>query len=75
MSTSTAEHDSYLVKNWNTETLIDFLKKQNLKLDDDNLKILCKEKINGLFFFDLNEEKFHSISFALKPATLLAKKI
>jgi len=45
MSTSTAEHNSYLVENWDMETLIDFLKEQNLKLDDDELGILRKEKL------------------------------
>ena len=34
MSTLTAEHDPYLVENWDTETLIVHLKEQNLKLDD-----------------------------------------
>src|SRR4051794_16361691 len=74
MSTSTAEHDTYLVENWDTETLIDFLKEQNLKLDDDDLGILRNEKINGLSFLDLTEEKFRSVGFALGPATLLAKE-
>jgi len=75
MSTSTAEHDSYLVENWDTEALIDFLKEQNLKLDDDDLGILRKEKITGLSFLGLNEEKFRSVGFALGPATLLAKEV
>src|ERR1043166_5725189 len=75
MSTSTVEHDSYLVENWDTETLIDFLKEQNLKLDDDDLGILRKEKITGLSFLGLNEEKFRSVGFALGPATLLAKEV
>ncbi|GES76658.1 hypothetical protein GLOIN_2v1502041 [Rhizophagus clarus] len=75
MFTSTAEHNSYLVENWNTETLINFLKEQNLKLDNNDFKILCKEKITGFLFFDLTEEKFCSISFALRPATLLAKEV
>ncbi|CAG8647890.1 6703_t:CDS:2, partial [Funneliformis caledonium] len=48
---------------------------QNLKLDDDDLEILHKEKITGLFFLGLNEEKFHSVGFALGTATLLAKEI
>ncbi|GBB90500.1 hypothetical protein RclHR1_17490006 [Rhizophagus clarus] len=61
MFTSTVEHDSYLVENYDTETLINFLKEQNLKLDDDDFKILCKEKITGLSFLDLTEEKFCSI--------------
>ncbi|GBC04264.1 hypothetical protein RclHR1_05590019 [Rhizophagus clarus] len=75
MSTSTIEHDSYLVENWDTETLINFLKEQNLKFDDDDFKILCKEKITGLSFLDLTEEKFCSVGFALGPATLLAKEV
>ncbi len=53
MSTSTTEHDSYLVENWDTETLIDFLKEQNLKLNDDDLAILRKKKFNGLSFLEL----------------------
>ncbi len=57
MSTSTAEHDSCLVENWDTETLINFLKKQNLKLDDDNLRIFCKQKVDGQAFLELTEEK------------------
>ncbi|RGB21918.1 hypothetical protein C1646_731560 [Rhizophagus diaphanus] len=74
MSTSTAEHDSYLVENWDTETLIDFLKEQNLKLEEKHFDILRKEEITGLSFLDLNEEKFRSVGFALGPATLLAKE-
>jgi hypothetical protein len=74
MSTSTAEHDSYLVENWDTETLIDFLKEQNLKLDDDDLGILRNEKITGLSFLDMTEEKLRSYGFKGGPATLLAKE-
>ena|SRR2546421_80851 len=75
MSTSTAEHDSYLVENWDTETLIDYLKEQNLKLEKKHFDILRKEEITGLSFLDLNEEKFRSVGFALGPATLLAKEV
>src|SRR3954449_3719154 len=74
MSTSTAEHDSYLVENWDTETLIDFLKEQNLKLDDDDLGILRNEKITSLSFLDMTEEKLRSYEFKGEPATLLAKE-
>ncbi len=45
MSTLTAEHDSYLVENWNTKTLINFLKKQNLKLKKKYFNILCKKEL------------------------------
>ncbi|PKK57187.1 hypothetical protein RhiirC2_798519 [Rhizophagus irregularis] len=74
MSTSTAEHDSYLVENWDTETLIDYLKEQNLKLDDDDLGILRKQKVTGLSFLDLTEEKYEKWGMAGGPATLLAKE-
>jgi len=69
------EHDSYLVENWDTDTLIDYLKEQHLKLDDKkHYDILRKEEITGLSFLDLNEEKFRSVGFTLGPATLLAKE-
>src|SRR4051812_2119387 len=76
MSTSTAEHDSYLVENWDTETLIDFLKEQNLKLDDDNLGILRKQKVTGLSFLELTKEDLLAppYNFPGGPAVLLAKE-
>src|SRR3954471_363307 len=74
MSTSTAEHDSYLVENWDTETLIDFLKEQNLKLDDDDLGILRNEKIDGPSFLDMTEEKFKQAGLKMGPAMKLAKE-
>ena len=74
MSTTTAEHDSYLVENWDTETLIDFLKEQNLKLDDDDLGILRKKKITGLSFLEMTEEKFERCGLEMGPAILLAKE-
>src|SRR5436190_851322 len=74
MSTSTAEHDSYLVENWDTETLIDFLKEQNLKLEKKHFDILREEEINGLSFLDLTSEDFEHYGFKGGPATLLAKE-
>ena len=74
MFTSTTEHDSYLVENWDTETLIDFLKEQNLKLDDDDLGILRKEKIDGPSFLDMTEEKFMQAGLKMGPAMKLAKE-
>ncbi|RIA84986.1 hypothetical protein C1645_393631 [Glomus cerebriforme] len=75
MSTSTAENDSYLVENWDTETLIDFLKEQNLKLDDDHFKILRKKKINGKSFLLMNEKKLELCGLEIGPALLLAEVI
>ena len=74
MSTSTAEHDSYLVENWDTETLIDFLKEQNLKLEKKHYDILRNEEITNLSFLDMTEEKLRSYGFKGGPATLLAKE-
>ncbi|PKK58988.1 hypothetical protein RhiirC2_795471 [Rhizophagus irregularis] len=75
MSTSTAEYDSCLVENWDTETLIDFLKEQNLKLDDKkHYDVLRNEEITGLSFLDMTEEKLRSYGFKGGPATLLAKE-
>ena len=55
--------------------LIDYLGRKNLKLDKDDIKILRKEKISGLAFLELTEEKFRNIGLALGPATTLAKFI
>ena len=78
MSTSTAEHDSYLVENWDTETLIDFLKEQNLKLDDKkHYDILRKQEVDGQAFLELTEEKLLAspYNFPGGPAIKLAKEI
>src|SRR3954451_16652941 len=75
MSTSTAEHDSYLVENWDTETLIVHLKEQNLKLNDDDFKILRNEKITGSSFLKLTEDKLEYCGFKIGPVTLLAEEI
>ncbi|RIA96778.1 hypothetical protein C1645_814980 [Glomus cerebriforme] len=66
---------SNMVKNFNTEELIDYLGRKNLKLDKNDIKILHKKKIASSDFLELTEEKFCSISFALGPATRLTKFI
>ncbi|GBB87529.1 hypothetical protein RclHR1_00140033 [Rhizophagus clarus] len=72
-----SEHNSYLVENWNIETLIDFLKEQNLKLDDDDLGILRKQKVNGQAFLELTKEELLAplYNFPGEPAIKLAKEI
>ncbi|PKY59755.1 hypothetical protein RhiirA4_412522 [Rhizophagus irregularis] len=78
MSTSTAEHDSYLVENWDTETLIDFLKEQNLRLDDKkHYDILRTQEVDGQAFLELTEEKLLAppYNFPGGPAIKLAKEI
>ena len=66
---------SDVVKDFNTEELIDYLGRKNLKLDKDDIKILRKEKISGLAFLKLTKEDFRSIGLALGPATVLAEFI
>src|SRR5436190_23449818 len=77
MSTSTAEHDSYLVENWDTETLILHLKEQNLKLDDKkHYDILRKQEVTGQDFLDMTEERLLAppYNFPGGPAMRLAKE-
>ena len=66
---------SDVVKDFNTEELIDYLGRKNLKLDKDDIKILHKEKISGLAFLKLTKEDFRSIGLALGPATVLTEFI
>ena len=59
MSTSTTfSNHSTLAENWDTETLINFLRDLNINLDEDDFKILRKEKINSQIFPDMTEKKF-----------------
>src|SRR4051812_44457815 len=77
MSTSTAEYDSYLVENWDTETLIDYLKEQNLKLDDKkHYDILRKQEVDGQAFLELTKEELLAspYNFPGGPAIKLAKE-
>src|SRR4051794_35847874 len=75
MSTSTAEHDSYLVENWDTETLIDFLKEQNLKLDDKkHYDVLRNREIDGQVFIDMSKDDFMQAGLEMGPAMKLAKE-
>ena len=66
---------SDVVKDFNTEELIDYLRRKNLKLDKDDIKILRKEKIASFDFLKLTKEDFCSISFTLSPTTRLTEFI
>ncbi|RIA90614.1 hypothetical protein C1645_823147 [Glomus cerebriforme] len=70
-----AEYDSYLVENWDTETLIIHLKEQNLKLDDDDFKILHNEKITGQTFLGLTKKELQGIGLKLDPVEVLLDEI
>ncbi|RGB22775.1 hypothetical protein C1646_775566 [Rhizophagus diaphanus] len=47
---------SDVVKEFNTEELIEYLGRKDLKLDEDDIKILHKEKIAGLDFLNTTKE-------------------
>ena len=66
---------SDVVKDFNTEELIDYLGRKNLKLDKDDIKILRKEKIASSDFLKLTKENFCSIGFALGLTTRLTEFI
>ncbi|RIA95222.1 hypothetical protein C1645_734195 [Glomus cerebriforme] len=75
MSDSTTETDSSLIENWDTEDLIDFLKKLDFKLDEDDFTILRKKKIKGRSFLLMDEEKLERCGLEMGPALLLAEVI
>ena len=66
---------SDVVKDFNTEELIEYLKKKNLKLEESHFEILRKEEISGLAFLDTTKEEFRSYGLKAGPATTLAKFI
>jgi hypothetical protein len=75
MSTSTSFSNGLtLVENWDTETLIIFLRDLNINLDEDDFKILRKEKIDGQTFPDMTEKKFMKDGIKRGPAMKLEKQ-
>ena len=63
-----------MVKNWDTEILIIFLRDLNINLDEDNFKILRKQKIDGQNFPDMTERKFMKDGIKRGPAMKLEKQ-
>ena len=75
MSTSTPfSNRSTMVKNWDTETLIIFLRDLSINLDEDDFKILRKQKIDGQTFPDMTERKFMKDGIKREPAMKLEKQ-
>ena len=66
---------SDMIKNFNTEELIDYLGRKDLKLKETHFKILHKEEIASSDFLELTEEKLRNISFVLGSVTRLTKFI
>src|SRR4051812_16557185 len=74
MSISTTELNAYLVENWDTETLVLYLREQGLKLNEKHFDILRNEEINGHDFLDMTREDFQSYGLKGGPAMRLAKE-
>ena len=66
---------SDVVKDFNTEELIDYLKRKDLKLDEDDIKIFRKKKVAGRDFLKLTEEKLKRYGMKGGPATRLVNFI
>jgi len=63
-----------LVENWDTETLIIFLHDLDINLDEDDFKILRKQKIDGQTFSDMIEKKFMKDGIKRRPVMKLEKQ-
>src|ERR1043165_8728720 len=75
MATSTTFSNRFtLAENWDTETLINFLRNLNINLDEDDFKILRKQKIDGQTFPDMTERKFMKDGIKRRPAMKLEKQ-
>ena len=66
---------SDVVKDFNTEELIEYLKKKNLKLEESHFKILRKEEIAGSDFLNTTKEEFQSYGMKAGPAKRLVEFI
>ncbi|GET03403.1 hypothetical protein GLOIN_2v1511347 [Rhizophagus clarus] len=66
---------SDVVKDFNTEELIDYLGRKDLKLKESHFKILRKEEITGRSFLKLTEEKLERYGMKGGPATVLVEFI
>src|SRR5256885_16182757 len=66
---------SDVVKDFDTEGLIEYLGRKDLKLDEDDIKILRKEKVAGRDFLKLTEEKLERYGMKGGPATRLVEAL
>ncbi|RHZ47851.1 hypothetical protein Glove_566g45 [Diversispora epigaea] len=62
-----------VIKDYNTEQLIDYLGRNNLKLIEADFKILRDERVAGSDFLELTKDDFHDYGFKRGPASRLAK--
>ena len=66
---------SDVVKDFNTEELIEYLKKKDLKLNEIHFKILCKEEIASSDFLNTTKKEFQSYNMKAGLAKRLAEFI
>src|SRR5436190_12168383 len=61
------------VKKYKTEVLIEFLgKEEDLELDEEDLEIIRKEKVNGRDFLKMTKQDFRDFGVKGGPALRLA---
>jgi hypothetical protein len=61
------------IKKYKTKELIEFLRKEeNLELEEEDLEIIRKQRVNGRDFFKITEEKLEKWGMSGGPATRLA---
>src|ERR1043165_5516241 len=61
------------IKKYKSKELIDFLsKEEELELEEEDLEIIRKQRVNGRDFLKVTEEKLRSYGMAGGPATRLA---
>src|SRR3954466_2739988 len=67
------EIKSQPVENWDTDTLITFLRRHDLKFDDDDFEILHREKITGFDFTNMTKEEFERCGLKIGPSRRLVE--
>jgi hypothetical protein len=61
------------IRDYDTEELIDYLDRNNLKLIKADFDIFRRERITGLSFLELSKEDFINFGFKGGPAIVLSK--
>jgi len=63
------------IKKWDTGTLITFLQKQDLELDNKYFDVFHTQEINGKTFLELTKKELQSCGFKLGPTKIIADLI
>lgn len=63
------------VKEWDTYELIDFLRGQNLKLDEKHFEVFHAQEITGLAFLKLTKEELEECGLKIGPAIVITELI